>query len=590
MLTCWDRTEWGQTRGQNRGQTPVADGLTGVRPLLLTDSHLGDPGPGRLQARSIAAAILAAACLLATTRAQSPVRARAVSLTATAGDPRALRQVDDAIVTMLREGRLRRASRTFDSLVDGAEHQQLQQVHRGVPVWGSTIAMQLKAAAPVSTFGGVFEGLDQIDIVPTLSPEAARGIAAEAAGVELGPLLPMSLVIHVADDGAVRLAYTVRATTRAVLTHRYFIDAHTGAIIEARLDTRTQVAVGLGTGVIEDTKKVSALQLGGAFVLTDRQRPQETQTYDLAGNLGAVLAVLNGTRALGTGDLGTDFDNSWEDPALVDAHVYSGWTFDYLYKRFNRTSVYEHTRPIINIVHPLRREDYVALGAFFPQFFANAGYFGSGIQIYGDGLPRGTVIENTGQEFTYMAGAIDIVAHEIAHAFTEHLECRDESGALTETLSDVIGTSVEFFFQRQGGGRGVRDYQIGEDVVSFGAIRSMSDPTSVANHPNLYQNRRRLPDDNGSVHANAGIGNQAFYLAIEGGPHPTTGYLVPGVGPQNREQIERIFYRGISQMLPARATFSLARAATIQAARDLYGTSSAAVTAITEAWTAVGVQ
>jgi len=127
-------------------------------------------------------------------------------------------------------------------------------------------------------------------------------------------------------------------------------------------------------------------------------------------------------------------------------------------------------------------------------------------------------------------------------------------------------------------------------VVSFGAIRSMSDPTSIANHPSLYQNRRRLPEDNGSVHANAGIGNQAFYLAIEGGPHPTTGYVVPGVGPQNREQIERIFYRGISQMLPARATFSLARAATIQAARDLYGASSAAVTAVTEAWTAVGVQ
>jgi Zn-dependent metalloprotease len=42
-------------------------------------------------------------------------------------------------------------------------------------------------------------------------------------------------------------------------------------------------------------------------------------------------------------------------------------------------------------------------------------------------------------------------------------------------------------------------------------------------------------------------------------------------------------------MLPANARFSTARAATIQAARDLYGAGSAAERAVTEAWTAVGV-
>ena len=42
-------------------------------------------------------------------------------------------------------------------------------------------------------------------------------------------------------------------------------------------------------------------------------------------------------------------------------------------------------------------------------------------------------------------------------------------------------------------------------------------------------------------------------------------------------------------MLPSNATFSVARAATIQAARDLYGAGSTAEQAVTEAWTAVGV-
>jgi len=42
-------------------------------------------------------------------------------------------------------------------------------------------------------------------------------------------------------------------------------------------------------------------------------------------------------------------------------------------------------------------------------------------------------------------------------------------------------------------------------------------------------------------------------------------------------------------MLPANATFAMARAATIQAARDLYGAGSDTERAVTQAWTACGV-
>jgi thermolysin len=95
--------------------------------------------------------------------------------------------------------------------------------------------------------------------------------------------------------------------------------------------------------------------------------------------------------------------------------------------------------------------------------------------------------------------------------------------------------------------------------------------------------------DNGGVHINSGIANHAFYLAIEGGTNRTSGLAVQGVGAANREQIERVFYRAFTQMLPTNATFALARAATIQAARDLFGTNSNPERAVTQAWTAVGV-
>jgi Zn-dependent metalloprotease len=42
---------------------------------------------------------------------------------------------------------------------------------------------------------------------------------------------------------------------------------------------------------------------------------------------------------------------------------------------------------------------------------------------------------------------------------------------------------------------------------------------------------------------------------------------VQGVGGANRDQIEKVFYRGFTQLLTSGATFAMARAATIQAAR-----------------------
>ena len=116
----------------------------------------------------------------------------------------------------------------------------------------------------------------------------------------------------------------------------------------------------------------------------------------------------------------------------------------------------------------------------------------------------------------------------------------------------------------------------------------MSDP-GVFGDPDHYSKRYVGTDDGGGVHTNSGIPNHAFYLAIEGGTNRTSGLSVQGVGAANREQVEKLFYRAFTQLLPSNASFSLARAATIQSARDLYGSGSSAERAVTQAWTAVGV-
>jgi len=222
-------------------------------------------------------------------------------------------------------------------------------------------------------------------------------------------------------------------------------------------------------------------------------------------------------------------------------------------------------------------------------FYVNAFYAGSGVMVYGEGLPPGVTLG--GQQWNYLAGGLDVVGHELTHGVTEYssrLPGFGEGGALNEAFSDIMGTSIEYFYQQPGAGVLKADYEIGEDVVTPGGIRSMDNPGAFGD-PDNYTRRFTGSDDNGGVHTNAGIADQAFYLAIEGGVNRTSGLAVQGVGSANREQMERVFYRGFALLLPSSATFAIARSATIQAARELYGAGSAAERAVTQAWTAVGV-
>ena len=56
----------------------------------------------------------------------------------------------------------------------------------------------------------------------------------------------------------------------------------------------------------------------------------------MKGNLTRLTSILNGVTAPAAGDIASDADNDWTDPTVVDAHVYAGWYYDFLFKRFGR--------------------------------------------------------------------------------------------------------------------------------------------------------------------------------------------------------------------------------------------------------------
>lgn len=490
---------------------------------------------------------------------------------------------------MLRQGDLRMRSSRPDTLVPGRRIERADQYHHGVRVFGGDVARQAASGQVISMLGVLYDGID-VSTAPDVSEVNARRVVEARTGVRLGAARAGELVVLPRDGGEFALAWRVRAASGADL-REYFVDAHAGTIVFEYSDLQSQSAVGRATGVLGDSKKISVTQFGGAFTLSDLLRPPSIRTYDMKGDPFRTQDVINGVVLAGQPDIGSDVDNNWEDGALGDAHIYSGYTYDYYFKRFNRRGLDDANRRMQTLVHPVRRADLSRYFDTFPEFFTNAVYYGDGLMLYGEGLPVG--VTSGGQRWDFTAGAIDIVAHEITHGmteFTSDLIYLNESGALNESFSDIMGTAVEAFFQPPGDGLLKADYLIGEDVVRGAAngFRSMAEPNAFGD-PDHYSIRFRGGQDGGGVHINSGIPNHVFYLAIEGGTNRVSGLSVPGVGRANRGQIETVFYRAVTQLLPANATFAMARSATIQSARDLYGADSAAERAITAAWTAVGV-
>ena len=543
--------------------------------------------------RSIRRTCLALAAVLAAivaggARAAGP---RALSVAATGGtEPR---EWDRRIAAMETAGELAVRWEREDVLVPGRRHLRHVQLHQGVPVEGGELVQQTAAGETVSVFGTL-----HTDVVsetrPALTPDQAVAVVAARSGVDLGAGRAPVLTVLPLEDGRYALAYRLRALTAAGV-RLYYVGALDGRVLRERDDTHTQAATsGLGTGVLGDSKKMSvrAATGGGGYVAEDGLRPPPLRVFDLKGDFFRANRFLNGTVSLPFTDLARDDDNTWTDGAVVDAHSYAGWTYDYYFKRFGRRGLDNNDKRIVSLVHVVRRED---IASYPPEvealYYRNAFYAGDGIIVPGEGLPEGRR-DLRGRSWNYAAGALDIMAHEITHGVTEFssdLVYENESGALNEAFSDIMGTGAEFFYQEAGSGSRRADYLLAEDVVLPGGIRSMQNPAAYG-HPDHYSLRFTGPEDNGGVHINSSIVNHAFYLAVEGGRNRVSGREVQGVGAANREQMEKVFYRAFTQMLPPRAGFAMARAATVQSARDLFGAGTPAERAVIQAWSAVGVE
>jgi bacillolysin len=545
---------------------------------------------------TVAGAALIALSGIALSAQYQPARpVEAATIAATSVAPDSLRIWDSTVNRMVRDGGLVLRKSREDTVLSGRRHERYDQFVGGVRVFGADVARQVNGGITESIFGQVYSA-DGFDARPSLSEDDARAIFGRLSSAGMLPATrQVELVVLPQDDGSLALAYRAHVWSAQGWMHT-FIDARTGEIAHQYNDMQTQSAVGSGTGVLGDRKKISVRHMSDRFVADDMLRPPTLTTYDAGGDYRLAERWLYAGLSPTLADAASDTDNVWTDAASVDAHTYLGWTYDFYAKRFGRRGIDDRDGPIRALTHPIARSAAYTAPAALGDYFVNAfwcpgcGPNGKGMMMFGEGLPDDLVLLN-GQSVDYLSGALDIIAHELTHGLTDYssqLIYERESGALNESFSDIIGTSTEFYFQESGSGLRQADYLIGEDVFRPGGVRSLANP-GVFNQPDHYSARFLGGEDFGGVHRNSGIPNHAFYLAIEGGVNRTSGIRVDGVGAANREQVEKAFYRAFVYMLHSNARFTTARAATIQAATDLYGASSSAVRAITQAWTAVGV-
>ncbi|MFS4095672.1 M4 family metallopeptidase [Streptomyces sp. AF1A] len=476
-----------------------------------------------------------------------------------------------------------------DVIVDrnGTQHVRYDRTYHNLPVLGGDFVVHL---APNGGYRGADRATRSAISLPSTTPEISAPKAADLAvnalrAANLGERLQQvkakpQLVID-ALHGAPRLAWRTNAVgldslgnpvARTVIT-----DARTGTRIDAW--DAIETAAGDGQSLYSGTVALQTTQSGSSYQLKDPTRGN-TYTGDAANKTDLCFLGICFSRAPAT--LFTDADNHWgtgsgadRSTAAVDAQYGTDETWDYYKNVHGRNGIGGDGKGSFNRVH---------YGNSYNNAFWDDSCF---CMTYGDG---------DGTTFGPLV-ALDVAGHEMTHGVTSKtaaLTYSGESGGLNEATSDILGTMVEWYADNPSD---PGDYLIGEKIVrpGFGksALRYMDRPSKDGSSADYWSSSVGNLD----VHYSSGVANHFAYLLAEGsGPKtingvaynsPTyNGSTITGIG---RDKVGRIWYRALTVYMTSSTNYAGARAATLNAAKDLYGAGSTEYNTVAAAWSAVNV-
>lgn len=462
--------------------------------------------------------------------------------------------------------------------LDGLDHVRLQQLHRGVPVWGADVVVHASADA-FHGVGGELGSIADIDPIAGVASELAiETVKADRIRAADGGDPPWfgrerhELVIFPAATQPARLTWHVSLFTDNERGTRpawwnYFIDAHDGSIVHSFNGLETVLANGPG-GNARVSRTWSTLQVtqnGSLYVMSnpalethDDQHANGTggcDTVHQCAHKGVVAFDVNANGVFQSSTL------TFSDPAGNDAHGFAGVVLSMLQNLFGLNSINNAGFQITPHVH-------------YKTNFANAFWDPGTDQLYfGDG---------DGVEFYAFSGAIEVVAHEIHHGFTQfhsalHFDTTP-AGGLNESFSDIAGATARFY------GDLAPTFDYGDKIMVQPnvALRYMCDPTrdgfSIDNAANFVAGM--------DPHYSSGVMNKAFCRAAKriSGADPDTGQAtLAGVS-----RAARAWYAANMSYWTSAPSFVDACQGVVSAA-EAVGLSASDVAGIGRSWQDVGV-
>ena len=379
---------------------------------------------------------------------------------------------------------------------------KFQQEHRGIPVFGGELIVQVGANDHIVSANGEILPDIELDVQPQVRGGQAAQIGREAVakwhGVEAGSLAVSEPSLWIynpvlvgSDTGPTRLVWRVEVSSVDLLPIRelVLVDARRGSI---------------------------ALHFNQVHTFRNRE------TYD-AGSSAALPGTLvcdeaNPTCAGGIAD-------------AVAAHIYAGHTYDFYSTYHSRDSIDGSGLPLKSTVR------YCPSATECP--YANA--FWNGVQmVYGAGY----------------SAADDVVAHELTHGVTQYesgLYYYYQSGAINESFSDLWGEFVDLTNNAGNDSESVRWF-MGEDIPGINGIRYMKNPSMAPFYdPDRMTSAYYVTGatDSGGVHANSGVNNKAVYLMTDGGTF--NGYTI---SPLGISKVAAIYYEVQSNMLASGSDYA----------------------------------
>ena len=489
---------------------------------------------------------------------------------------------------------------------NGLHVTKLQQFYKGVKVEHGVVNITASNGNAIFIQLEYYPVADQLSTTPVINEATARQYLEKTTGIpatRLPAAEPASLVIvrTYEDDSSVCLAWKIELTEPVTADAAYYyMNAATGKLVLKDAITKHSNVNGTAATRYSGVQQI-VTDNGGSdpakpFRLRQLRNGHEIITLNFHGNEKIAQNVSRVTDY-------ADNDNNWESTehagtanadACLDVHFNLQVNSDYWKIMHGRNSWDNALSPMISHV------DVGIVCSTDTIPWENASWtrthmsFGTG--TFGEQIPP--FCGKNQKAFTSM----DIVSHELAHGITQatsQLVYQWESGALNEGLSDIWGAVVEAYTIAQyPTAAGIKDpWVIGEEITlnNFGH-RSLKDPRS-RNNPSAYKDDKWKPgskevcindEDNCGVHTNSGVLGKWFYLISEGEVGVNSfsqPYNVTGMG---MEKSARLAYLMQLNLTP-NASYSTAKAVSMQAATVLFGAASAEVSTVRSAWRAVRV-